>query len=108
MVGIWRLTVGRGGPTRVRLEFVLSERVGVTIATLASAPKSGSELSEASGDVIFGLFFVGICEDFYRRSELDQLAEVKERREIGNAAGLLHVVSDNHDRVLRLEGLDQL
>jgi hypothetical protein len=66
MVDIWRLTVGRGGPTRIRLEFVLSERVGVTITTLASAPKFGPGLSEAAGNVIFGLFFAGVCEDFYR------------------------------------------
>ena len=41
MVRIWRLTVGRGGPTSVRLEFVLCKRAGVTVVTLASAPKSG-------------------------------------------------------------------
>jgi hypothetical protein len=40
--------------------------------------------------------------------KLDQFAEIKERSEIGNAAGLLHVVSDDHDCVLRLERLDQL
>src|SRR5678815_3502466 len=64
-------------------------------------------LSEATRYVIFGLFFAGVCEDFYRWSKLDEFAEIKERGEIGNASGLLHVVSDNHDCVLRLERLDQ-
>jgi hypothetical protein len=63
-------------------------------------------LSEAASDVIFGLFFARVCEDFYRGAEFDQFAEIKERSEIGNASGLLHVVSDNHNCVLRLERLD--
>src|SRR5213596_1750620 len=64
-------------------------------------------LAEATGDVIFGLFFAGVCEDFHRWSELDYLAEIKERGEVRNASGLLHVMSNDHDCVLRLERLDQ-
>src|SRR6516162_1913525 len=64
-------------------------------------------LAEAAGNIIFGLFFARVGEDFYCWSELDQFAEVKESGEIGNAAGLLHIVSDDHDCVLRLERLDE-
>src|SRR5215470_19306874 len=65
------------------------------------------ESTEATGDVVFGLFFTGVSEDFHRWPELDEFAQVKERREIGNAARLLHVVSHNHNRVLHFKSLDQ-
>src|SRR6266481_2808170 len=80
----------------------------------APSPSSGMPrkssfpyLAEATGDVIFGLFFAGVCEDFHGWSELDEFAEIKERGEVGNATGLLHVVRDDYDCVLRLERLDQ-
>jgi hypothetical protein len=41
-------------------------------------------------------------------AELDQLAEIHERRVVGDARRLLHVVGDDDDRVVRLELVDQL
>src|SRR5262245_40579473 len=69
----------------------------------SNAPAS----TEAASDAILGLFFAGVGEDFYRWSELDEFAEIKKCGEIGNAAGLLHVVSDDHNCVLRFQCLDQ-
>ena len=42
------------------------------------------------------------------RTELDQLAEIHEGGEVGDARGLLHVVGDDHDRVVVLQLVDQL
>src|SRR5213078_4242522 len=46
-------------------------------------------------------------EHFTRGVELDQLPEIHEGGEVGYTGRLLHVVRDNHDRVILLELVDQ-
>ena len=41
-------------------------------------------------------------------AELDELAEPEERRVVGHPRRLLHVVRDDHDRVVLLQIVDQL
>jgi hypothetical protein len=57
-------------------------------------------LAEPSRDVILGLFLAGSREDFRSRVDLDQVTVIEERGAIANAGGLLHVMRDNHDRVV--------
>jgi hypothetical protein len=52
-----------------------------------------------AGDVVFGLRFLWSVEKLRRLAELDQLPNVEEGRFVGDAAGLLHVVGHDHDRV---------
>ena len=47
-------------------------------------------------------------EDLAGRAELDQLAEIHEGGEVRDARRLLHVVGDDHDRVVGLQLVDQL
>src|SRR5437899_5486001 len=63
-------------------------------------------LAELSGDVLLGALVVGRREDLLRRRVLDQLPGEQERRGVGNARRLLHVVRDDHDRVALLELVD--
>src|SRR6266568_6924210 len=64
--------------------------------------------TEASGHIIFGLFLRRVGKDFFRRVELNQLAQKKESCKIGNARGLLHIVGDNDDGVILLQLKDQI
>src|SRR4029079_13530651 len=66
------------------------------------------KLAESAGDILFCLALCGVGEDFRGRVDFDEVAEVKKRGAIRAAAGLLHVVSDNDDRVLRFQLPDQL
>src|SRR4029077_18366925 len=65
-------------------------------------------LPKSSRDVVLRLSFTWICKDFRCRSKLDQSAEIKERGVIGDTARLLHVMCHGHDRVARLELINQL
>src|SRR5437016_6357568 len=69
--------------------------------------EESSLLAEATGDVIFGALLTRVRKNFRGRSELDQLAEIKEPGVIGDAPGLLHVVGHDHDRVLRFQLVNQ-
>ena len=69
----------------------------------AAEPRS----TETPGNVILRLLLRGICENLFGPGELDQLAEVKERRVVRAAARLLHVVRDDDDGVFALQLLDQ-
>src|SRR6266851_4912950 len=58
---------------------------------------------------------IGLCalvprrrEDRFRRTELDQLAQIHEGGEVRDARRLLHVVGDDDDRVFLLQLVDQL
>src|ERR1041385_1493392 len=55
-------------------------------------------LTESARHVIFRAFLRGVREDPRGRAELDQFTDVEERRVIGDARGLLHVVRDDDDR----------
>src|SRR5687768_13409085 len=65
---------------------------GCSITTAASAV--------TPGDVVFGRLLARVGEDLRRFVELDQLAEIHEGGVVGNARGLLHVVSHDQHRDL--------
>src|SRR4051795_13325440 len=71
----------------------------------AMVPAASAELA---GDVLLRARVLRAREDLLRRAELDQLAAEHERRLVGHARGLLHVVGDDHDRVALLELVDEL
>src|SRR3954447_3158255 len=64
--------------------------------------------AELAADVLLGPAIARLGEDLLRGRELDQLPVEHERRPIGHARGLLHVVGDDHDRVALLEVADEL
>src|SRR5262245_21678442 len=66
------------------------------------------DLAEAAGDVVLRAAIARSGEHLARGVELDQLAEIHEGGEVGDARRLLHVVGDDHDRVVLLELVDQL
>ncbi len=68
---------------------------------------SGLRSPEAPGDVVLRALLGRCGEHFLRDVELDQFAKIHESREIRHACGLLHVVGDDDDRVVRLEFVDQ-
>src|SRR3954465_9808650 len=64
--------------------------------------------AELPGDVVLGPGVVGLGEHLLRRAVLAELAVEHERRRVGDARGLLHVVRDDDDRVAGLELVDEL
>src|SRR2546425_7959476 len=60
------------------------------------------------GDVILGVLLLRLHEDLVGRPEFDQVAEVHVGGVVGAARRLLHVVRDDHDRVVGLQLVDQL
>jgi hypothetical protein len=70
-------------------------------------PGFPERLSEATGNIIFGLLLDGIAEDGFRSIELNQSAQIKEGREVRAAGGLLHVVRYDHDRKSLFEQINQ-
>src|SRR4051812_15847852 len=65
-------------------------------------------LAELPRDVLLGPPVLGRGEDLVGQTELDELAVEQERREVGDARGLLHVVGDDDDRHPVLELVDEL
>src|SRR5271165_2504288 len=65
----------------------------------------GTVSSEAAGNVSLRARIARRGEEMRRGAELDDLAVQQERREIANARGLLHVVSDGDDstKILQLD-----
>src|SRR5207248_3003688 len=76
-------------------------------ATSGGRVSSGS-LAELSRDIFLGARVTRSSEDLLCRVDLDELPAQHERRAVGHPRGLLHVVSDDHDRHALLELLDQL
>src|SRR5262249_15300238 len=70
-------------------------------------PNSTHGLAEAAGDIILGATIVRRCEDTGGFPKLNELAEIHERRKVGDARGLLHIVGHNRDRVVVLELVNQ-
>src|SRR3954454_9953271 len=68
---------------------------------------SKGALAEAAGDVVLGLLGLRLDEDRVGVAVLDQLPEVHVGGVIRDARRLLHVVRDQHDRVVVLELGDQ-
>src|SRR5262245_24021459 len=64
--------------------------------------------AEATGDIVLRAPVARRREHLARGIELGQLAQIHERREIRDAGGLLHIMRDDHDRIVRLELVDQL
>src|SRR6185312_10159141 len=63
---------------------------------------------ESARDVVFRPGVTRFGEQHVRAIELDQLAQIEERRVIGHPRRLLHVVGDDDDRVVLGELVDQL
>src|SRR5678815_1456816 len=59
--------------------------------------------TELAGDVVFGFLARWPAENLLGAVDLDQLAEIEERREVRAARRLLHVVSHDDDRVVGLQ-----
>ncbi len=57
-------------------------------------------LTEPAGDVVFSTLVAGHGEDLAGRTVLHHLTEEEEGYMVGNAGGLLHVVSDYDYRVV--------
>src|SRR3954468_16228560 len=80
------------------------------------APSPATALAEAAADVVAGAGVAGVGEDFGGFVDLDQAAdrlcpgglEAEEGSAVGDAGGLLHVVSDDDDREAAFEAVHQL
>src|SRR5215211_709768 len=78
------------------------------MANLAFPPVGFSPLPEAAGDVVLRAPVSRRGEYLAGGVEFDQLAEIHKGREVGNPRRLLHVVGDDHDRIVFLQLVDQL
>src|SRR5262245_10413006 len=91
-------------------------RMGSCCSAICRGSSAGS--AEAAGDVVLGARVGGIAEDLVGGGVLHEHARAvvafgahlggEEGRAIADPRGLLHVVGDDHDRVLRLELLHQV
>src|SRR5439155_9613846 len=70
--------------------------------------RPAKSLTKSASDIVFGLSFAWVCENFRRWPEFDQPANIEESRVIGDAPGLLHVMGDRHDGVFSFQLRDQL
>src|SRR6266851_4154233 len=61
---------------------------------------SETSLSESAGDVVFRPFVGRIGKYFFSSIELDHLAQQEKPGELRHPGRLLHIMRDNHDRVL--------
>src|SRR5438105_6649884 len=64
-------------------------------------------LAEPAGHVVLGELFGGSREDLLRSVTLDELPEPEEGRDVRDARRLLHVVRHDHDRIVRLQLVNQ-
>src|SRR6185312_539636 len=75
---------------------------------LSSVPYGRRRRSaETAGDVVLRALFARRGENLLGLVELDQFAEIHEGGLLGDAGGLLHVVSDDDDGVVGLQFVDQ-
>src|SRR6202011_3190357 len=72
------------------------------------ASLAGDRSAESARDVVLGAPLTRRSKHLAGQVKLDELAEIHEGSEVGNPGGLLHVVGDDHDRVVVLEFVDQL
>src|SRR5262249_44643765 len=66
------------------------------------------DLAEEARDLVRCASIARRGDHLARGIELDQLAQIHEGGEVGDARRLLHVVGDDHDRVVLFEFVDQL
>src|ERR1700739_4244424 len=71
-------------------------------------PLSAQTLSEAPRKIVLCMLVLRCREYFSGVAVLDQLAKKHERSELRYAGGLLHIMSDDHDREFVLKLLYQL
>lgn len=71
----------------------------MVIVVVANCCGAGLGLTEASGDVAFGDVELGIGENLIGRTFCDDGAKVHKYGAVADAVCLLHVVSDDDDRV---------
>src|SRR4029453_2419819 len=64
--------------------------------------------AETTGDVVLGGPIARRGEYLAGFVEFNQFAKIHEGGAVGYARRLLHVVSDNHDRIVRFQLVDQL
>src|SRR2546430_14820151 len=76
------------------------------VAPGCAAPAGSS--AELAGDIVLGPGVAGIGEDLARGASLDEPSVEHESGAVRHARGLLHVVSDDHDRHAPLQLVDQL
>src|SRR3984957_15104471 len=75
--------------------------ISLSLRDKSRSPIEGlTDLSKPAGNVIFGLLLRRIGEYLPGLTELDQVAEIKERCQIRTARSLLHVVGHDNDREL--------
>src|ERR1700677_3541920 len=70
--------------------------------------RNSALLSESAGDVIFGLLPGRGLEDNLRRIVFNEFSQQEETGSIGDARSLLHVVRDDDDGALVLQGEQQI
>src|SRR5262245_27470513 len=91
--------------------FIVWSDIVVIVRSLSLWPNHLSvrnqALAETAGDVILGAVIGRTGEDTGGFPELDQLAEIHESREVGDACGLLHIVGHDRNCVIVLEFVDQ-
>ena len=88
----------------IGLDRVLGSHQSSPVLSLQPRPR----LAEAPSNIVLRPLIVRIGEYLLSRLELHKLAQVEERRELGDPRGLLHVVGDDRDRVVLAKLVDQL
>ena len=83
--------------------------VGIVLSMLSESLRFFSQVSaEAPHDIILGALIGGIGENLVCRAFLNHMAEMKHRRALRNAGGLLHGMRDHHDCIVSGQFADQL
>src|SRR5512137_1330981 len=94
--------------TSFSLRALSSSSKGRSVMGIVVPPGSGPGSAEPPGDVVLGQLVRRVGEDLFRPVELDKLSKHHEGGVVGDPGRLLHVVGDDHDRVVLLETLDQV
>src|SRR6266853_4831774 len=68
-----------------------------------SLPIRCSSSTEPAGDVVLRLFLLRLDENLVGHAEFHHFSQIHIRRRVGNARRLLHVVRDDHDRIVVLQ-----
>src|SRR3954469_14195546 len=85
-----------------------SNRFSVCSPAMSNSLLSRPGSTKTPGDVGLRALVRRCREQRFSRTELHQFTEIHESGEVRDARGLLHVVGDDHDRVILLQLVDQL